>query len=176
MAVIHGSQKPSVDSSLRSPKTFRSLTDIIIVADNDDDPKGRFQNVSAQIERIFGKGTGPSAPQRRALGTKPAITVLMIPWTDEHGHLEQLCCPAAKTADKIVGSHVDYFLGLLQADKWPSESRRGKAWLRANLAARCEHDPFIALGNVFAKDRDCALIPVTDPTLDPIANFLASFA
>jgi hypothetical protein len=99
----------------------------------------------------------------------------MIPWAEERGHLERLCCDAAKYSDKTVGGHIDTLMGLLHADKW-TQSRFGKAWLRTNLAARCERDPFIPLGVIFEENRYADMIPLDHPSFQRIADFLSSFA
>jgi len=157
------------------PKTYGSLRDIIIVADNDETPDANFENVCRQIEGIFGAGTAPTAPQRRTLKIKPAITILMMPWTGRNGHLERLCINSAHDADKKVGVHVNNFMAVLAADKWNNESRVGKAWLRTNLAARCVVDPFVALGHVFEEPKYQTLIPLDHASFKPVADFLASF-
>jgi hypothetical protein len=161
-------------SRFKLEKTFRGIKQVLVVADNDEDPQGRFDNIRTQLERVFGTGSAPPAPLEKTKGT-PSLSVLMIPWTDQHGHLEKLCCVAAKTADKKIGAHVDHFMALLNSDGW-TDSRIGKAWLRTNLAARCERDPFVPLGTVFDDNRYNNLIPLNDPSLNQVANFLASFS
>jgi hypothetical protein len=97
----------------------------------------------------------------------------MVPWADTKGSLESLCVDAARNADKAVGAHVDCFLALLAADKWPSPSRFGKAWLRSNLAGRCSVDPFIPLGKVFNEQRHDNLIPLGDACFKRIVDVLS---
>jgi hypothetical protein len=157
------------------PKTFASLRDIIIVADCDETPQENFNNVCRQIEKIFGTGTAPPSPLKRTLKTRPSVSVLMIPWTGEKGHLEKLCNPSTRNANKTVGVHIDTFMSLICAENWQNDSRFGKAWLRINLASRCESDPFVALGHVFEERKHSSLIPLDDSSFDRIANFLASF-
>jgi hypothetical protein len=69
--------------------------------------------------------------------------------------------------------YVDTFMGLIAAERWQNDSRFGKAWLRVNLAARCERDPFVPLRVVFRQYRP--LIPATDASFDRIADVLAGF-
>jgi hypothetical protein len=159
---------------LENTKAYNALQNIVIAADNDEDPKAKFKNVCIHIERVFGAGTAPSNPQEKAK-TRPYVSVLMLPWTKEHGHLEYLCCDSADDADRTAASRIDDLLALCGADKW-TNSRWGKAWLRANLAIRCEQDPFVALGHVFSDARYQHLIPVDHPSLNQIAAFLGSFA
>jgi hypothetical protein len=154
-------------------KQYNALRDILIVADNDDAPIASFSNVCDHIERFFGER--PSAPLIKTK-TKPAVSVLMIPWTDIHGHLEALCMESATDADRDVATHVQTFMNLLFAERWASASRRGKAWLRANLAARCDRDPFVPLAEVFKQERYSHLIPLKHKSFDRIARVLAGFA
>jgi hypothetical protein len=155
---------------------YNSLREILIVADNDDCPRDRFANVRTQIDRVFGTGTAPDAPLQKTPRTATraaAITVLMIPWANEQGHLERMCVEAARDADKNIAAHVDTFMDLIRAESWRNESRFGKAWLRTNLAARCSRDPFIALGRVFTEARYNGLIPVDHSSFDRIAEVLS---
>jgi hypothetical protein len=75
----------------------------------------------------------------------------------------------------MVGAETDHFMARLLADGW-TESRKGKAWLRSNLAARCESDPFIPLGKVFTEIRHYGLVPTEHNSFNAIANYLTSFA
>jgi hypothetical protein len=159
---------------IENTKAFRALRDIVIVADNDEGPDDRFKNVCMHIERIFGRGTAPNNPQERTI-TNPRVSVLMVPWTNTRGHLERLCCDSARDADKTAGKDVDDFMAVCRAERW-TDSRFGKAWLRTNLAIRCERDPFIPLGVVFEEVRNHHLIPVEHASFKQIANFLSSFA
>ncbi len=157
------------------PKTFASLRDIVIVADNDEAPKDNFDNVCRQIDEFFGAGSAPSKPLERTTKIKPAVSVLMIPWASLNGHLERLCVPSARDADKTIGKDVDTFMALIGAEKWNNDSRFGKAWLRTNLAVRCVVDPFVALGKVFDEDKHHQLIPVNHSSFKDIADFLITF-
>jgi hypothetical protein len=165
--------------ALRAFRTSRSglfaqLRDIVIVADNDERPDWSFANVCKQVEEVFGAGSAPQSPRQRGSG-KPPVSILMVPWDGAHGHLEALCVGAARSTNSTVAGHVDTFLSLLVADDW-SESRRTKAWLRSNLAARCEKDPFIALGTILTNAEHRPLIPLAHASFDQIADYLKSFA
>jgi hypothetical protein len=154
---------------------YNSLREILIVADNDERPNDSFANACAQINRVFGPGTAPNAPLQKTGRTATrgaAITVLMVPWTQEHGNLERMCVEAARDANKSVAAHIDTFMSLIGAGTWQNESRFGKAWLRINLAARCTRDPFIALGRVFRDARYNGLIPLDHSSFDRIAGVL----
>jgi hypothetical protein len=144
---------------LERPKTFASLSKIVIAADNDESPTDSFANVCAQIDEFFGAGSAP----KKALEftkTRPPVMAMMIPRFGEKGHLEKLCGAAARDADKTIGNHVDTFMSLVKAETWNDESRLTKAWLRVDLAVRCKNDPFIPLGVLFTERRHDHLIPL----------------
>jgi len=163
--------------NLERPKDFRGLSHVLFAADNDQSPQANFDNVCAQIDRFFKAKVAPAAPLVRVAraGTRPALTVLMIPWTDVNGHLERLCVDAARDAEKNIAAKIDTFMATLNSEKWNNESREGKAWLRTNLAARCASDPFVPLGRVFEEAQLRHLIPITHQSFNPIADFLRTF-
>jgi hypothetical protein len=170
---------------LTRPRTVGQITRYLFVADNDENPVDRFDNMRAQIEKLFGPGTAPDArgQSKRKVGG-PEITILMIPWRvepvthahiAENGHLECLCMPSARSADAHIAASVDQFMATIGADRWNDESRYGKAWLRSNLAARCASDPFVPLGHVFEKPKHADLIPIDHMCFDQITEFLRTF-
>jgi hypothetical protein len=72
-----------------------------------------------QINQVFGPGTAPKTPLQKTPRTAKraaAITVLMVPWTNEHGHLERMCVEAARDANKNIAMHVDTFMNLIRAE------------------------------------------------------------
>ncbi|HTX21214.1 MAG TPA: DUF3226 domain-containing protein [Candidatus Aquilonibacter sp.] len=81
-----------VAESSASPDEQRKA--IIVVADNDGDPKGAFKNVQDQIQTA-----GFAVPKKpREIVTTPNLPflcVLMIPWDNDSGCLESLCLEAA---------------------------------------------------------------------------------
>lgn len=143
---------------------FEIVTDIMLVADSDDDPVENFARLRHQIAKATNQNTVPhstfgvpEAPARTAAG-QPSITVLLVPWHDETGNLESLCLPAAETAAGAVAKCVADFAECIGADEWPRLNAIAKLKLRTILAARHRPDPFLGLGTVW----------MTDPTLIPL--------
>lgn len=166
--------KTIMDYQVSHSRNWERAELVIIVADNDDDPNGSFGLVCDQINRVFGSGSAPSGPCEKTT-TSPPCVVLMLPKTGEDGCLESLCCHAARHAAKQTAATTDAFLELVHWETWKSEKRRAKAWLRSNLAVRCDRDPFIPLKAVFKKDG--RLIPVTNDVQEirNLANVISSF-
>lgn len=153
---------------LRSLQFRRNVTDIIIVSDNDENHEQTFGAICRQIQEA-GFGPPPTQPLERIVNPgRPAITAMMLPLDGSPGNLQCVCGDAARNADRNVTQSVDHFVSLLHADNWPVP-RKGKLWLRANLAARA-NDPFVFLGNVFREAQNQHLIPINDPSFKPIAD------
>ena len=154
------------------PGGLRRFDKVLIVSDNDDEPDQSFERVRAQIETHFGFAP-PAADQ--VVNGPPYLKIQMIPADGELGNLETLCIEAARRADAEKAGHVDTFAALARTDNWDSACRKGEMWLRSNLAARCEGDPFVTLRNVFTVRRNQFLIPINDQSFDAISDVLSGF-
>lgn len=154
---------------LHGNKRFK---EVVLVADADENPGTRFAEVRDQVEKYF--KFSPSAPRARAKGP-PGVTVLLMPWDDEPGNLESACVDAAMSADSAMASHVHNFASVANVDKWRSETRQKEMKLRANLAARCERNPFVSLRDVFVEPAYRSLIPLSDKSFDRLADFFRGF-
>ena len=141
----------------KNNRGFHHLHNVLIITDSDGDPQGAFQRVCDQLEQH------DFQPPPTALQTgpgKPAITMMVL-----DGNLECFCRGAAASADAQSAGKVDNFAALVTNGNWDAH-KEGKLWLRASLAARCERDPFVTLGSVFAEPRYHGLIPVQDQSFN----------
>lgn len=152
--------------------SLNRFNQVLIVSDNDDNPGASFENVKQQVETFF--QFAPDAPRESAQGP-PLVQILMIPWDDKPGNLETLCLDAAKNAQANIAGFVDQFAAQAQVDRWSNENRKKEMWLRSNLAARCERDPFVTLRNVFTDQRNQHLIPLDHASFQNISDVLTSF-
>jgi len=140
--------------SVHYTKQYRQLKDILIVADNDNDPPAKFKNVQTQIDEFFGNGTAPAAPLVRVKKhPNPAITIMMIPWTNINGAIETLCAHPARKADDNAAKKTLECLDSCHADKWGNDLRLAKAWLRVNLAIRSTLDPDVPIGDALMENK-----------------------
>ena len=155
------------------PGGLRRFDKVLIVSDNDDEPDASFVRVRDQIQTYF--GFAPQAPNESVNGP-PLLKIQMLPADGEPGNLEMLCTDAARRADMEKAGHVNTFAALVQTERWDSACRKGEMWLRSNLAARCERDPFVTLRNVFTVPRNQFLIPLNDACFNAISEVLNGFA
>ena len=157
--------------SIRGNRGFPMLRDILLVSDNDNNHDESFMAICKQITDA---GFPSPKSQLKKSDGNPAITIMMVPLNGEPGNLECLCREAAERADKKAAQDATTFEALSGAENW-LVPRRGKLWLRVNLASRAA-DPFVSLGTVF-RDEDCFhLIPLNDRSFRPIAMVLSSFS
>lgn len=159
---------------IKPKSNYAGLSDILIVADNDDEPEARFQSIRKQVNSFFERPVAPSKPLEKGTVSHPSCTILMLPWAGVPGALETVVLQAARVPDAGVAAAVDQFLATVNADRWRSDLRKHKAWMRAILAARCS-DPGVPFGDVFGESKYRDLIPLTDPSLNQIAEVLQSF-
>lgn len=155
-------------------RTFSGLRHLVVVADNDDDPVGNFQNVKNQVDLVF-PGKAPSQAWEK-IGTSPSISILMLPFVMKlgkpvpcDGNLEGFCENIARKDTKSA-SHIDCLLRDVNVTSWAA-TRRGKAWLRSNLAIRAK-DPCAPLGEIFRDQSH--LFDLRDQSLTPIIQHLLS--
>lgn len=154
------------------PGGLKKFDKVLIVSDNDDDPQASFELVRGQAERFF--GFAPNAPGQ-VMNGPPIVMIQMIPENGKTGDLETLCIEAAKRTDNPMAGHVDTFAALARTENWASDTKKGEMWLRTNLAARCERDPFVTMRNVFTEPRYRFLLPLDDPSFDAISAVLDGF-
>jgi len=145
---------------------------IIVVADSDDDPAGRFADA---CEHFRGKvlPIPKAAMQERKSGTSgtPKTAVIMIPAHGVEGGLETLvlsCCAEVEEFRECINSFC------LCVDTPRSILERDKLRLRALIAALNPKDPSASISNLLSTAR--RPFPMTHTALDGIAQFLIHFA
>lgn len=148
------------------------LVDILLIADCDDDPAGRFAYIQNQIDANLGHDYVPSAPRTRS-NSIPRLSILMIPWDAQNGNLESLCEGPARSLSQGLSAHLDHYLHQAGVSGWQSQSMRDKAWIRANLSARVTTDPCITLSDLFESPQN--YVSLVHNSLDPIRGFLDTF-
>jgi hypothetical protein len=122
-----------------------SLRGIAIVFDSDDDPAGRFNEI---IEAIRASKLGypkPTAPLEISKGD-PSIGVVLLPWFDRPGHLDELLFESLKESHSDLLTPVEDYQAATshRIGDWKFGSK-SKMRLRCVIAASHEPDPGVAL-------------------------------
>lgn len=153
---------------------FERITDIVLAADNDEDPDTSFREVIDYLKAEPNLGSParaiaiPTQPNVRADG-EISTTALMLPWIGIPGSLDSLCLEASSRAHPTQSRCVDIYAGCVGANSWPA-SKQAKMKLRSLFAGTHRRNPDIGFGNVW-RDRP-NLVPLEDPCFDQLADFL----
>lgn len=151
---------------------------VLIIADNDEAPDANFKKVQRQIDRA--KFPQPGGPLRRASKPEfPDVVVLMLPYPpiggSSRGALETLLLPAAESHLAGQALCVDqYRQCIFQLPPQWTRTEADKMRLRCLLSGSSNTDANIALRHALKPEKN--LIPLTDPTFDPIEQLLTHFA
>lgn len=167
--------KDKIGEAIRAYKAevksnYPGIGDILVIGDNDDDPKKSFQRICLQINEAFETAVAPSK-ELIASKSKPRCTVMMLPLGQGLGALESILLNAARSCHKGTASSIDNFLADVKLDAEKEGLRYDKAWLRSYLAARCP-DPCAPLGEVFDIKAYKKLVPLDHKSFDDIARIL----
>ncbi|MBE1506067.1 DUF3226 domain-containing protein [Rhizobium viscosum] len=163
---------PGISGFKRSLEGFPAITgfekvkDIVVVADNDDDPATAFADVCKQITDAG--LVPPNQPGAVSVGN-PNIHVMMIPAANQSGSLESLCYSAGTRGKAAIASCISAFEACLGIAGWP-EQKKAKMRLRSYLAGTYRRNPDILFSRVWIEQPN--LIPLQDAVFDPIAAYL----
>ena len=162
---------------LRVASNYKKLDAILIVSDNDDNPKRSFSEVQKQIKIAKGYPI-PEAPMQIAkVEGQPAIFVLMLPWIDKPGCLESLYLEVFMREQKTMMRCVDDFIKCASVASWKEVQKRDKASFQCFIAGTNKEDPNKSLRRLLEKHNHKFnhTFPVTSPEFDEIASILHNF-
>lgn len=153
---------------------FEGIIELVLAADNDDDPDANFNEVVGYVEMNPKLGSPerkvgiPTEPNVRAAGEISA-TALMLPWAKIPGSLDSLCLEVASHAHPSQSQCVDTYAECVSADSW-SVSKQAKMKLRSLFAGTHRRNPDIGFGNVWRDEP--GLVPLDDNCFNQLADFL----
>ena len=165
---------PRALQGMGTARGFEGITEIVLAADNDDDPDANFNEVVGYVKMNPKLGSParevgiPTEPNVRAVGGI-SVTALMLPWARIPGSLDSLCLEAASHAHATQSQCVDIYAKCVSADSWPV-SKQAKMKLRSLFAGTHRRNPDIGFGNVW-RDKSC-LVPLKDNCFNQLADFL----
>lgn len=157
---------------IRPSAWFANIQKVLIIADNDDKPDKRFADICAQLEDF--EFEAPSKPGELSKSGHPKICIWMMPSLGELGCLETLLTKPARNVKGGKAKEIDEFLAVVGQDKWTSDVRKSKAWLRAYLAINAS-DPGVTLVHTFTQSKNKNLFPLDDNSLTKFSNFISDF-
>jgi hypothetical protein len=174
--------------STSAPYILRKSKAMVIIADNDNNPKDRFDEVKNQIqianqkakpEDLFGIPKEPREAAQKSI-TLPPVYILMLPWDNVNGCLETLCIQSANKAKyKTQLDCAEQFAGCVGAEKWvepsnglPDIARESKFRVKSILASIC-NDPYTPFNSAWnPKKSPMDIFLLKDAVFSQIINFL----
>lgn len=165
---------PRALQGIETPTGFERITEIVLAADNDDEPDANFKVVVGYVKMNPKLGSParevgiPTEPNVRAAGGI-SVTALMLPWARIPGSLDSLCLEAASHAHASQSRCVDIYAECVSANSWPV-SKQAKMKLRSLFAGTHRKNPDIGFGNVW-RDKP-GLVPLEDDCFNQLADFL----
>jgi hypothetical protein len=154
---------------------FTGVTEVVILADNDDDPVSSFAQLCAQLERARRNGSlqrnwgAAVQPVTKAVGD-PSLSIWMWPAPGQPGCLETILWQVLETKYPDESKRVHAACKCSGANAWPV-SKLDKARVRCFMSLVCKQNPSLVLGNLWRDWPD--LIPLDHPSFIPISQFLA---
>lgn len=147
---------------------------LLVVADNDDNPRKRFAEIRAQLQAAGGYGV-PEEPLQVARSARdlPDVVIMMIPLRDQPGALEAMLLPAVYDKWPALKGPLDKYLGVSPANDW-DDRRKAKMRMQCVLAATCKEDPNTPLRWIWKRNQEYH-IPVDHNSFDGIARSLQGF-
>jgi len=144
----------------------RTVKEVVIIVDSDDDHNGSFEEVSSQIN--LAGFQAPPQPRVWSNGT-PKFAIFPLPPNDV-GALECYIQSASRVIDPNMAAFVDYFVDHV-AIGWPA-TLRAKLWFRTFISVRNRTDPSASSWAIVEKN-DPEVVLTTDATLNGLAAFLS---
>ena len=170
---------PGFGRALRAIATgteYNIVERILIVADNDENPKDQLRVVQEEI-RKSGHRYGVPDRSRRLTNSEeglPAVEILMLPKTCVPGCLETLLLDPIYAQAQQVKPALDKYCGVTGIDSW-GPSKSAKARLRIMVASLNRQNPDLSLAWIWNERRTAALIPLTGSEFVKLASYLKQF-
>ena len=171
-----------------SDPSIRKSSAVIIVADNDNAPKRRFDAVVLEINKanegeteLFGVPDKPRVPAQNSQSLPP-VHILMVPWDDEVGCMETLCIQSAdesKFSKEIKCS--ENFANCMEIENWkegdsglPDIARQAKFRVKSIMACVCP-DPYTPTHMAWHPPKCPPVFQLRNPKLARVVEYLRSF-
>jgi hypothetical protein len=155
---------------------FRAITDVILLADNDENPDASFNHILNQIQRANARGIQkswavPNAPGERASGD-PSVSIWMWPEPGTPGCMETLLWRVITKKHAAKAKCIEQATSCMEANNWPIQ-KQDKAKVRAFLALHNRRSPLVRFDVLWRDYSD--ILPIDRVEFNAFAAFLRSF-
>ena len=158
---------------IKARSGYKDIRNIIIARDSDLDPDRSFNEVRGQIRKANGYEV-PDHP-RVAKGKNPAMSVLLIPGSNELGNLETLLLKAVTYDQKSEACFDNYFACMGFKDLPITILSKKK--MTTIVAAMNDKNPSCSLAYIWSQEyKKYNLISIQKPAIRDIVEFLRSFS
>jgi hypothetical protein len=159
--------------ALKLVRGYEAVTDLVVVSDNDDDPKAKFQRVCELIEAAKGFQV-PTEPAQMTRGT-PRVGVFMLPQADENGQLETLCLQSCIQQWPEAADCVNQFVTCNPHIAAWEQGKQEKMKMRCLISSICAVDPYTSIPHLWSRP-GYDLVPLGHACFTPLADFLRTVA
>lgn len=159
----------AIETSPDRPK----LKGLLVVADADDNPAQRFQEIRGALAAMKCDVNAPFVPQRIS-SQDLTVAVFMMPGPGRRGALEHLLLEATLDQSRELEACVNGFRDCLRNPASWTENKQAQMRLHALIAGCCEEDPSTNLATVWSKGGNP--IPLGSNRFDEMAETLRHFA
>jgi hypothetical protein len=156
--------------ALKLVRGFNQVTDLIVIADNDDDPAAKFTLVCDLIRQAEGFAIPHHAAQMTA--GKPRVGIYMLPGAGTPGQLETLCIQSCETAWPERAACLNSFVACNGHIALWEQGKQEKMKMRSLISSICSSDPYTSLPHAWSRAEN--IIPLAHACFDGLAAFLSA--
>ena len=157
--------------ALRLQPDFDQVAGVLVVSDNDRDPRASFAEVRSLVHDAG--FTAPNRPSTVAAGT-PSVIIMMLPAPDQEGQLETICLEAIKSTWPRQFECAEQYAECAGIATW-GIAKQERAKLRALISHICKKDPNTSLSHLWHDGREI-VVPLDSESFDPVVESLRQFA
>ena len=154
---------------------FDVVNGIVLLADNDDDPKGRFDDVVTQVKKAG--YPIPTKPEEIVSGKVQnrtiSLTIFMVPSAGTPGNLDSLLLDSLPNDSAMQCAAALLACAAADMAGW-GESKKAEAKLRAALCCSYARDPGRELSHILFERKRCPF-DFSHKAFDHVETFLRRF-
>lgn len=151
---------------------FTKLRTILLVSDNDDDPRSSFENIMKQVRRAKNYPVPIKPLEIAKAKNEPHIVIVMLPWSDIPGGMETLVLESISAKELKIRECLNAYLACTLASSW-SANKQSKMLLGCMIAAICEGNPVGSLSYLWNRENNLSEL-LDHQCFNRLVDFLSS--